>query len=82
MNDMANIITVLINKCGLGELESDIVPASGGLMHRMFKIKTSTGMNHKMPGRRRLLHAKLTLRHILKLRETPAVVLRKTWRST
>lgn len=43
MKDMTNIITVLINKYGLGELESDILPVSGGLMHRMFKVKTSTG---------------------------------------
>ena len=36
-------INALIEQCGLGTIEGQILPVSGGLMHRMFKVQTSTG---------------------------------------
>ena len=33
----------LIEQCGLGKVDGDILPVSGGLMHRMFKVQTTTG---------------------------------------
>ncbi len=40
---MKNIYT-LIEKCGLGTIEGEILPVSGGLMHKMFKVQTTTGI--------------------------------------
>ena len=40
MNDK---ITKLMEKCGLGEVTAEITPVSGGLMHRMFKVRTEFG---------------------------------------
>ena len=36
-------LNVLIEHCGLGKIEGHILPVSGGLMHRMFKVQTTTG---------------------------------------
>lgn len=33
----------LIEQCGLGKVKGDILPVSGGLMHKMFKVQTTTG---------------------------------------
>ena len=33
----------LIKECGLGEIIGDITPVSGGLMHKMYRVKTTTG---------------------------------------
>ena len=40
---MTEILSSLIEKCNLGTIVSDPVPVSGGFMHRMFKVQTSTG---------------------------------------
>lgn len=36
-------IQALIEQCGLGKIEGQILPVSGGLMHKMFKVQTTTG---------------------------------------
>ena len=41
MNDK---ITKLMKSCGLGEVTAEIKPVSGGLMHRMYKVQTSSGI--------------------------------------
>ena len=41
MNDK---ITKLMNRCDLGEVTAEIKPVSGGLMHRMYKVQTSSGI--------------------------------------
>ncbi len=33
----------MIEQCGLGTIEEKILPVSGGLMHKMFKVRTTTG---------------------------------------
>lgn len=38
------LLAELINACGLGEIVADVESVSGGLMHRMYKVITSTGM--------------------------------------
>ena len=40
MNDK---ISKLMKRCGLGETTAEITPVSGGLMHRMFKVRTELG---------------------------------------
>ena len=40
MNDK---ITKLMKRCGLGEVTAEITPVTGGLMHRMFKVRTELG---------------------------------------
>lgn len=37
------MIETLVNKCKLGKIEDEVLPVSGGLMHKMFKVRTSTG---------------------------------------
>ncbi len=37
-------ITKLMKRCGLGEVTAEITPVSGGLMHRMFKVRTDSGI--------------------------------------
>ena len=41
MNDK---ISKLMKKCGLGEVTGEIKPVSGGLMHRMYKVQTGSGV--------------------------------------
>ena len=41
MNDK---ISKLMKRCGLGEVTEEITPVSGGLMHRMYKVQTSSGI--------------------------------------
>lgn len=36
-------IAALIDQCGLGNIKDKILPVSGGLMHKMFKVQTTTG---------------------------------------
>lgn len=36
-------INALIKQCSLGTIEGQILPVSGGLMHKMFKVQTKTG---------------------------------------
>lgn len=36
-------IHALTAGCGLGTIEGEIIPVSGGFMHRMFKVRTSSG---------------------------------------
>ncbi|MBP5491170.1 MAG: DUF4298 domain-containing protein [Lachnospiraceae bacterium] len=40
MNDK---IHKLMKHCGLGEFTAEITPVTGGLMHRMFKVRTESG---------------------------------------
>ena len=40
MNDK---ISKLMKRCGLGKVTAEITPVSGGLMHRMFKVRTELG---------------------------------------
>ena len=40
---MKDKIIQLIRNLNLGDIKGDIVPVSGGLMHKMFKVQTSTG---------------------------------------
>lgn len=40
MNDKLN---KLVQVCGLGEMTADIAPVSGGLMHKMYRVETTTG---------------------------------------
>ena len=37
-------ITKLMKRCGLGEVTTKITPVSGGLMHRMYKVRTDSGI--------------------------------------
>ena len=37
-------ITKLMKRCGLGEVTAEITPVSGGLMHRMYKVRTDSGI--------------------------------------
>lgn len=37
-------ITKLMKRCGLGEVTAKITPVSGGLMHRMYKVRTDCGI--------------------------------------
>jgi Ser/Thr protein kinase RdoA (MazF antagonist) len=39
---MENIIA-LVKQCGLGTITGEISPVSGGLMHKMYKVQTTTG---------------------------------------
>ena len=41
---MEDLIKTLLIKHDLGELEWDILPVSGGLMHKMYKVQTTTGI--------------------------------------
>ncbi len=36
-------IYALVEQCGLGTIEGQILPVTGGLMHRMFKVQTTSG---------------------------------------
>lgn len=36
-------IAALIDQCGLGRITGEVSPVSGGLMHKMFKVQTTTG---------------------------------------
>lgn len=38
------LLTKLADKCGLGEIIADIESVSGGLMHRMYKVTTDSGV--------------------------------------
>ena len=38
------MIEQLIKRYNLGDITGDILPVSGGLMHKMFKVQTSTGI--------------------------------------
>ena len=40
---MTDIICNLFKQCHLGELSGDIIPVSGGLMHKMYKVQTTRG---------------------------------------
>lgn len=40
---MKEIIIKLLQKCGLGSLKGDIVPVSGGFLHKMYRVQTTTG---------------------------------------
>lgn len=40
---MKDKLKKLIKECGLGEVIGDITPVSGGLMHKMYRVKTTTG---------------------------------------
>ena len=46
LSDDLNAMTMrrLIKACGLGTMTGEAVPVSGGLMHKMFKVQTSTGV--------------------------------------
>ena len=39
-----NVIVKLIHMCGLGKIIAAIEPVSGGLMHRMYKVITDSGV--------------------------------------
>ncbi len=41
---MSEKITKLMKRCGLGEVTAKITPVSGGLMHRMYKVRTDSGI--------------------------------------
>ncbi|MBQ6024813.1 MAG: hypothetical protein IJL20_04275 [Lachnospiraceae bacterium] len=41
---MKERIFKLIGSYNLGDIKGDILPVSGGLMHKMFKVQTSTGI--------------------------------------
>ncbi len=36
-------IHALITQCGLGTIEEEIIPVSGGFMHKMYKVRTTSG---------------------------------------
>ena len=38
------LISTLMTKCGLGAVISSIEPVSGGFMHRMYKVRTKSGI--------------------------------------
>ena len=40
MNELSNNLSALFRKCGLGDILDTIEPVSGGLMHRMYKVRT------------------------------------------
>ncbi len=40
---MKDILKKLIKECGLGEVIGDITSVSGGLMHKMYRVDTTTG---------------------------------------
>ena len=40
---MKDIICNLFKQCNLGDVVGDLIPVSGGLMHKMFKVQTSQG---------------------------------------
>ena len=40
---MREIISELFDRIGLGEITGDVLPVSGGLMHKMYKVKTAKG---------------------------------------
>ncbi len=40
---MNNKLNKLVQICGLGEMTADIAPVSGGLMHKMYRVETTTG---------------------------------------
>lgn len=46
MNDCTidHLITKLMMKCGFGAVSSPIEPVSGGLMHRMYRVSTDSGI--------------------------------------
>lgn len=37
-------ISALMEQCGLGTIKGQILPVSGGLMHKMYKVQTTTGI--------------------------------------
>ena len=39
-----NKLSALKSKCGLGNMEGDAERVSGGLMHKMYKVRTKTGV--------------------------------------
>ena len=41
---MKDKISKLMNRCDLGEVTAEIKPVSGGLMHRMYKVQTGSGL--------------------------------------
>ncbi len=41
-NELSNDIAALFGKCGLGNVRSTIEPVSGGLMHKMYKVRTES----------------------------------------
>jgi Ser/Thr protein kinase RdoA (MazF antagonist) len=41
---MEELFRILLTKYGLGELCGDALPVSGGLMHKMYKVQTDTGV--------------------------------------
>ena len=43
MKSQQEILAALMKECGLGEITEDIRPVSGGLMHKMYKVRTATG---------------------------------------
>ena len=36
-------INALITQCGLGTIEEEMIPVSGGFMHKMYKVRTTSG---------------------------------------
>ena len=36
-------ICALVAQCGLGTIKGQILPVSGGVMHKMYKVNTTTG---------------------------------------
>ena len=42
MNEMGDNISALFRQCGLGNICGSIEPVSGGLMHKMYKVRTET----------------------------------------
>ncbi len=40
---MKEIICSLFRQCSLGDVAGEIIPVSGGLMHKMFKVQTARG---------------------------------------
>lgn len=43
MNEEYKAASAVFEKCGLGEITCPIEPVSGGLMHKMYKVQTSSG---------------------------------------
>ena len=39
-----NLLVKLVRMCGLGKIIADAEPVSGGLMHRMYKVITNSGV--------------------------------------
>lgn len=44
MNGTKDLLKRLVQKCGLGEITSEVESVSGGLMHRMYKVATDKGV--------------------------------------